>query len=42
MPLLFYLPFIVWTGLFQVTRHEMRVPVQIIKAYRRLENDRTR
>jgi hypothetical protein len=37
MPLLFYLPF-----LFEVAQNEMRVPVKVIKAYRRLDNDRTR
>ena len=42
MPLLFYLPFIIWMGLFEVARNEMRVPVKVIKAYRRLKYDRTR
>ena len=26
MPLLFYLPLIIWTGLFEFTRDEMRGP----------------
>ena len=42
MSLLFYLPFIIWMGLFEVAQDEMRVPVKVIKAYRRLDNDRTR
>jgi hypothetical protein len=42
MPLLFYLPFIIWMGLFEVAQNEMRVPVKVIKTYRRLDNDRTR
>ena len=28
MPLLFYLPLIIWTGLFDVAQDEMRVPVK--------------
>ena len=28
MPLLFYLPLIIWMGLFEVARDEMRVPVK--------------
>ena len=42
MPLLFYLPLIIWMGLFEVAQNEMRAPVKVIKAYRRLDNDRTR
>ena len=42
MPLLFYLPLIIWTGLFEFARDEMLAPVKVIKAYRRLDNDRTR
>jgi hypothetical protein len=42
MPLLFYLPLIIWMGLFEVAQNEMRVPAKVIKAYRRLDNDRTR
>ena len=42
MPLLFYLPFIIWMGLFEVAQDEMRLPAKIIKATRRLDNDRTR
>ena len=42
MPLLFYLPLIIWTGLFEFARDEMRTPLKVIKAYRRLDNDRTR
>jgi hypothetical protein len=42
MSLLFYLPFIIWMGLFEVAQDEMRVPVKVIKATRRLDNDRTR
>ena len=42
MPLLIYLPLIVWMGLFEVAQDEMRVPVKVIKATRRLDNDRTR
>ena len=34
MPLLFYLPLIIWTGLFEFARDEMRAPVKVIKAYR--------
>jgi len=29
MPLLFYLPLIVWMGLFQVAQDEMRVPAKV-------------
>ena len=29
MPLLFYLPLIIWMGLFEVTQDEMRVPVKV-------------
>ena len=32
MPLLFYLPLIIWTGLFEFARGEMRGPVKVIKA----------
>jgi hypothetical protein len=42
MPLLFYLPLIIWMGLFEAAQDEMRPPVKRIKAYRRLDNDRTR
>ena len=28
MPLLFYLPLIVWMGLFEVAQDEMQVPVK--------------
>ena len=42
MPRLFYLPLIIWTGLFDFARDEMRAPVKVVKAYRRLDNDRTR
>jgi hypothetical protein len=42
MPLLFHLPFIIWMGLFEVAQNDMRVFVKSIKAYRRLDNDRTR
>jgi hypothetical protein len=42
MPLLFYLPLIIWMGLFEAAQDEMRAPVKVIKAYRRLDNDRTR
>ena len=28
MPLLFYLPLIVWIGLFEVAQDEMQVPVK--------------
>ena len=42
MPLLFYLPLIIWMGLFEVAQDEMRAPVKSLKAYRRLDNDRTR
>ena len=42
MPLLVYLPFIIWMGLFEVAQNEMRVPVKVFKAYRRPDNDRTR
>jgi hypothetical protein len=42
MPLLFYLPLIIWMGLFVAAQDEMRAPVKLIKAYRRLDNDRTR
>jgi hypothetical protein len=42
MLLLFYLPFIIWIGLFEVAQDEMRIPVKVIKATRRLDNDRTR
>ena len=42
MPLLFYLPFIIWMGLFEIVRDDMRVRVKVIKAYRRLDNGRTR
>ena len=42
MPLLFYLPLIIWMGLFVAAQDEMRAPVKVVKAYRRLDNDRTR
>ena len=42
MPLLFYLPLIIWMGLFVAAQDEMRASVKLIKAYRRLDNDRTR
>jgi len=42
MLLLFYLPFIIWMGLFEVARDEMRVRVKVMKTYRRLDNGRTR
>jgi hypothetical protein len=29
MPLLFYLPLIIWMGLFEVAQDEMRVPVKV-------------
>jgi hypothetical protein len=29
MPLLFYLPLIIWTGLFEVAQVEMWVPVKV-------------
>ena len=29
MPLLFYLPLIIWMGLFEVAQGEMRVPVKV-------------
>ncbi|MGB8446339.1 MAG: hypothetical protein WCE32_18370 [Pseudolabrys sp.] len=28
MPMLFYLPLIVWIGLFEVAQDEMRIPVK--------------
>ena len=42
MPMLFYLPLIVWIGLFEVAQDEMRVPAKVIKATPGLDNDRTR
>jgi len=42
MLLLFYLPFIIWMGLFEVAQDEMRVPAKVIKATPGLDNDRTR
>jgi hypothetical protein len=42
MPLLLYLPFIIWMGLFEIVLEDMRVRVKVIKAYRRLDNGRTR
>jgi len=41
MPLLFYLPLIVWKGLFEVAQDAMREPVKV-KASRRPGNDRPR
>ena len=29
MPLLFYLPLIIWMGLFEVAKDEVRVPVKV-------------
>jgi hypothetical protein len=29
MPLLFYVPLIIWIGLFEVAQDEMRVPVKV-------------
>ena len=29
MPLLFYLPLIIWMGLFEAAQDEMRVPVKV-------------
>ena len=40
MPLLFYLPLIIWMGLFEVAQDEMRVPVKV-KRYGRLDDDRS-
>ncbi len=34
MPLLFYLPLIIWMGLFEAAEDEMRVPVKV-KALRK-------
>jgi len=42
MPLLFYLPFIIWMGLFEIARDETRVRAKVIKVYRRLDHGRTR
>jgi hypothetical protein len=33
MPLLFYLPLIIWMGLFEVAQDAMRAPVKV-KAFR--------
>ena len=41
MPLLFYLPIIIWMGLFEVAQDEMRVPVKV-KALRETHDDRKR
>jgi hypothetical protein len=41
MPLLFYLPLIVWMGLSEVVQDEMRDPVKV-KTSRRPGNDRPR
>ena len=44
MPLLFYLPLIVWMGLFEVAQVEMQVPVKgkapTITGHRRLSGKR--
>ena len=29
MPLVFYLPLLIWMGLFEVAQDEMRVPVNV-------------
>lgn len=34
MPLLFYLPLIIWMGLYETAQDEMRVPVKV-KALRK-------
>jgi hypothetical protein len=39
MPLLFYLPLIIWMGLFEVAQDEMPVPVKVNR-YGRLDDDR--
>ena len=41
MPLLFYLPLIIWMALFEVAQDEMRVPVKV-KALRGIDDDRKR
>jgi hypothetical protein len=41
MPLLFYLPFIIWTGLREVVQGETRALSKSLR-YPRLDNDRTR
>lgn len=41
MPLLFYLPLVVWTGLFEVAQDEMRNPFKL-KVYRSFGDDKPR
>ena len=39
MPLLFYLPLIIWMGLLEAAQDEMRVPSKSMR-YGRLDDDR--
>ena len=41
MPLLFYLPVIIWMGLFELAQDEMRGPSKS-RRYGRLDDDRRR
>ena len=42
MSLLFHVPFIILTGLFEPAHDEVRMPGKVINGPRRLDNDRTR